>query len=465
MTSTGRPFAVWVFAALLPAVVSAQEPVVLQQAPEQPPSAGKLVQAPNNEPVPENLRRPYRGLFAPPADPRVSRQSLDLSLHVNGAYDDDVYAAEASTSSLYRQSGWYAGASAGLDYSRPGERFAFAAGADAGVNRYENRDETLGAYRTKAGLSAALTRKTRLRVAQSFSYAPEYRLGLFVSPTALAGALDPFAPVVPDLDIYRLKNYRFGSEVSLTQTIGRRSALEGTYALLRADYSEDRFDYRAQMGGARFLHQLTRHASLRAGYFYNVAGYLRENGVRNQRVHNIDAGVDYGRALSFSRRTSINFSTGSAVLVRDDLARPDENRELWYRIIGDANLRHEIGRTWTTQLGYRRGVDFHEGFNEPFLLDSVNARIGGFLSRRARFGATTDYARGTVGVDTNNRFDSVSATSGMEFALSRNYALYGRYLYYRYGFDNNVALDPRFLRELDRQGVRFGLAASFALIR
>ena len=470
MTTSLRPCATGVFAVLLSATLAAGQ---TSPASPQPTSASEAAsagvrsatQVTPNEPLPDNVRRPYRGLFAPPADPSVSTQSLDVTFNLSGAYDDDSYANDATDVSLYRQSGWYAGASAGLAYSRPGERLAFAAGGDAGLNWYDTRDDMLGAYRARAALSVAAARRTRVRAAQSFAYAPEYRLALFGAPLTLPGALDPFGAVVPDLDLYRLRNYRTGSELSLTQGVGRRSSLEAAYALLVADYTDDRFDYRAQSGGGRFLHQLTRHANVRLGYFYNVAGYLQRGTARDQRVHNIDAGIDYGRALSFSRRTSVAFSTGSAVLVRDDLSRPQANSDLVYHLIGSAHVRHEIARTWTAQAGYRRGVDFHEGFNDPFAVDAVNGSIAGFASRRVRLGAAADYARGTIGIDTSNRFESLSATAGLEYALSRNYAVYGRYLYYRYDFDNDVALDPRFLRALHRQGARFGLTASFPLVR
>jgi hypothetical protein len=111
-------------------------------------------------------------------------------------------------------------------------------------------------------------------------------------------------------------------------------------------------------------------------------------------------------------------------------------------------------------------VDFHEGFNDPFLSDAVTASYGGLLSRRLSFSSSADYAFGAVGLEgDNNGYDSASASAGLQYALSRTLAVYARYVYYRYHFDSGVVLDPRFVPALDRQGVRVGLSASFPILR
>jgi len=139
--------------------------------------------------------------------------------------------------------------------------------------------------------------------------------------------------------------------------------------------------------------------------------------------------------------------------------------DLFYRVIGSADLTHETGRTWTTRLSYRRGIDFHEGFRDPFLSDAVSAGLNGFIARRVKFSSGADYAFGTVGVTGDSGYSSAAANAGLGFALSRVGALFGRYVYYRYEFDRQVALDPRLARSFDRQGVRIGLTASVPVLR
>ena len=170
--------------------------------------------------------------------------------------------------------------------------------------------------------------------------------------------------------------------------------------------------------------------------------------------------------MSISRRTRLSFSTGSAILSGTGERFGGETSRFSYHVTGAANLAHEMGRTWKAQLAYRRGVDFHEGFRAPFLTDGVSAAIGGLVSTRVRFSAGADYVFGKVSVTApTGKFSSVSANTGLEFGLSRMLALFARYVYYKYDFDSQIALDPRLARALDRQGVRVGLQASLPVIR
>jgi opacity protein-like surface antigen len=415
-------------------------------------------------PQPASVRRPYRGLFAPPSDIRAGRPSLDATFSLYGGYDDDIY-SNASAVGAPGSRGWFSGGGAGLTFLKPSDTVTFGASAGVGVNHYPGQERTTAGYRTAADLSYQIAARTQLSAAGSFSYAPEYRFGPFLSPDSLTGLSDPFESLTPELDIYDLKSYRTGASVSISQGLSRRSSLSGWYSYSMAHREDNQYDYRAQSAGVGYSYKLTQHASAVLGYNYSGAHYLDDSGLRPQRLHNIDIGVDYGRALSVSRRTTISFSTGSAMVARDDLSQPQVTTDFTFQIIGEASLTHEIGRTWTAQLGYRRGVDFYEGFNDPFLSDAVSASLDGLLSRRLNFSTGVDYSFGTVGVGTDNRYDTLAAHAGLEFGLTSMLAIYGNYLYYRYEFDQQVALDPRFAQSLNRQGVRFGLSASLPILR
>jgi hypothetical protein len=297
-------------------------------------------------------------------------------------------------------------------------------------------------------------------------YAPQYRLGLFASPEALTGEADPFATVATDFDLFRLQAYRTNGQFTLSQGIGRRASLEAYYSTFRVNYVHEDFDYSTWVGGIRFSDRLTQHLGYHLGYGYSTADYANTGLGSRRGIHNIDAGVDYSRALSVSRRTTFSFSTGSAILTgQTQFASPD-NQSLYYRFTGEASLRHEIGRTWTAALGYRRGVDWQETFNQPLLSDAATVTFGGLLSRRLRFSSSADYTIGSVGFSgEDNGYDSATAQAGLEYALTRHLAAFGRYVYYRYHFDSGVSLDPRFVPTLDRQGVRVGVSASIPVLR
>ena len=99
----------------------------------------------------------------------------------------------------------------------------------------------------------------------------------------------------------------------MTQSIGRRASLDASYSLNNVDYIDDAFNYRSQFAGLRYSPADAPHDA-RLGYGYTTAECSQRVGFLPQDIHHLDAGVDYGRALSISRRTRVSFSTGSAIL-------------------------------------------------------------------------------------------------------------------------------------------------------
>ena len=439
-----------------------------QSTTEQP---GQPAQSPGSpgptDQAPAGVRRPFRGLFGGPADP--TKSSLDLRFSAFGAYDDDLLAGYTGASTLpsaAQQSGMFGSTTAGLTYTRPGDRFAMGTNADVSASQYPSVNETIGMYRADGNLSARLTRTTRVIASGNFAYAPEYRLGLFVDPTTLSGSANPFQTVSTDYDLFHLKTFRSGGNVVISQALGRRATAEAYYDLGNVDYLHNsQLNYRDQVAGARFVNRFSQHLALRAGYAYDTATYGLVPGVR--RIHNIDLGVDFSRPLSRSRRTTLSFSTGSAILTGPDQLTPGSNKNTYY-FVANAALRHEIGRTWTATGAYRRSVDWREGFVQPFLSDGVTGSLEGLISKKLHFTSSADYAFGTVGfssVQEDNRYDSVSAQAGLEYAVSRTVAVFSRYVYYHYHFDSGVTLDPRLVPALDRQGARVGVTVLLPVVR
>jgi hypothetical protein len=251
----------------------------------------------------------------------------------------------------------------------------------------------------------------------------------------------------------------------LAQSIGHRASIDAYYSLSNVDYINDAFNYKSQSAGLRYTQRLTRNMNARLGYGYTTAKYSQRVEFRPQEIHHIDAGIDYGRALSVSRRTRVSFSTGSAILSGNGETFDGAPTGFSFHLTGSADLTHEMGRTWKAQLAYRRGIDVHEGFAQPFLSNALNGGLSGLLSRRLAFGASADYVSGDVGLQNGAHYNSLSTTSVLEYALSSRFAVFARYVYYKYEFDRQVAVDPRLPGALDRQGVRVGLSTSIPVIR
>jgi hypothetical protein len=161
--------------------------------------------------------------------------------------------------------------------------------------------------------------------------------------------------------------------------------------------------------------------------------------VEGTTLQTIDAGLLFSRSLSFSRRTSVSFRTGT--VVADNPSGIGNPRLV---VIGRANLTHELGRTWDASLLYARGVTLSEAWPDPVIYDSVLARVNGLLSRRINVSATARTARGHSGLSdsASTGFDWVVVGANLGYALSRFANLSVRYSYYIHDFENTALLAP-----------------------
>jgi len=428
-------------------------------------------QAQPSDVQPADVRRPYRGLFGAPASSE-STEALDLSASLYGAYDDNVYADRSGVAvgGPLRRSGWFGGVETGVTYTRHGARVG--GGIDAGVGLTTYPDEPLfTTYRAAGNLNARVSRYGNLSIAEAFVYAPEYRLGLFISPsipgTSNPGTFaDPFVNLATDYGVFRENSYRTGTNAAFTQTVHGHASVSAFYALSTANYDSGELNYVNQSGGATYHDRLSQNAGFHLGYSYGVGRYPNAARFNVAGIHNIDAGLDYGRALSVSRRTFFSFSTGSALFYASQgVTTNGSDRPFHVALLGTANLTHEMGRTWTSAIAYQRSVSFHEGFVAPLLAQSVSASLQGLLSRRLRFDASTAYTKGAVSVGTTNDFDSYTANSGLEYGFTRYWAAYADYFYYQHHLPPGFTLDPRFPSNMSRNGVRFGIRTSIPVIR
>lgn len=424
------------------------------------------------------VRRPYRGLFGAPVSPD-SPHSLVLSGSLFAAYDDNVIAGiaarQTSTPWLGRK-GTYQGANVALSYgfAKPGDRVDFRGQLRGGLNYYHRgqASRVLPSNQGTVSLSGRLTRTLRFAARQSVSYASAYSPSLTPRP---GDDVDQDIGIPDDdaLDLFELQALRTASTVSLSQSLGRSASMTGSYhfrSLYVLDEDEavnSRFhDYATHGGsfGIGYARPITRHAALQLGY--NLRASDRRSGTGEPRImHNVDAGVNYSRALSFSRRTSFSFGTGSAIAVNDRLNVPNADPATRVRLTGSATLVHEIGRSWTAQLAYSRGYRTRDGFEGLYFTDAVRAGVGGLVTRRLSFNAAANWADSSIERYGGARHRGYSANAQAQYALNGFVALYARYIYYHYRFSDDIVLDERFPRQLDRHGVRVGLTASVPLLR
>jgi hypothetical protein len=221
-------------------------------------------------------------------------------------------------------------------------------------------------------------------------------------------------------------------------------------------FSGDTTDLATQSGGFAYTLHLTRYAGFHAGVISRSAQYQLSAGASHLRTYDIDIGLNYGRPISFSRRTTLKFSSGSSLIPQDG--------KTYYRITGNASLTHEMARTWTASLRYDRSTQFVEGFPQPFYSDAIAANVGGSPSRRVNLTFSGGYATGQVGLSaTGGAFGTYTGSARLGISANRHVALYSEYVYYHYRFGQPLSVPEAFPGQLDRQTARVGLKLWFPL--
>jgi hypothetical protein len=279
----------------------------------------------------------------------------------------------------------------------------------------------------------------------------------------LPAANDIELDVAPPLDygVSAQKMASYAAGMSVRYQVSRRSSLNVTAGTGSQRLLDDNYDVKTLGYGGAYSYSVSRYASLRLGYRAQVSDYPGSPmGPRRRYNHrNIDAGVNYARPLSVSRRTTLSFGTGSAIL--------DNELETYYTVTGNASLNHQIGRTWIANVVYVRGLSIVGGFTEPFFADAVNANLQGYLSRHVMLLTSAGFSNGAVGLGSAaNNYDSFQATTRLEWALKNDrIGVYANYFYQGYRFDEPPPSATPIPSKVDRHGVSAGLIFRIPLLR
>jgi hypothetical protein len=391
--------------------------------------------------------RPYRGLFGGGAG--EAEQLFAVGGSLGYGYDDDLQANARGISSTAtgaeRWRGVLASGSAGMSYSLRGERLNLNTSAATSARYYPSAEtQIVRGSMGRFSIGTSFSEGTSVSAATAVSYQP-YTFSAVFPPVAVSQPvievpdLLPIVAVAPDMSYLMVSG-----DAGISHRLSERAAIGASYGYRATDDAGSTGQFVSQSLGGRFTYQVAKGFGVRAGYQHAQTTYA--NDVEPVVNHAIDAGVDYGRALSFSRRTSVSFGTGSSATSVDD--------RMYVRATGSARLNHEIGRTWTASATYARGVTVNESWQEPVFSDSVAGGVGGLITRRLQFQSSVSTSMGTVGVPSNRqRFDSTYGTLALSYAVSRFINTSVTYMYYHHQFDQAIVLPGSAPRTADRQSI------------
>jgi hypothetical protein len=393
--------------------------------------------------------RPYRGLFGGGAQLRET--PLTITIAVGSGYDTNVLLDPTGSGTgvvdpRVSRSAGFGSLNAGLDYSRTTDRVALAVSAGTATRYHPASSEFIGTHHGSVGASYRFSRTTVLNASQSVSYQPFLTIDVF--PQLGESDLGLQEPTTHDRGTLRVDYLTYQSVIGARRQVSRRGSLVVGYNFQLSDFTALDSDFTAHGTWGRYLYALGRGVALRLGYGYRAAHSPQLGEGRHVASHDIDTGIDYSRALSLSRRTTLSFSSGLSVL--SDTVRT------YYNVIGNARLNHQMGRTWNADIAYNRSVGFLAAFAEPVFGDSITIGLTGMPGRRLQFRSRVGASLGDLGVASAGAggFDSYVASSGLDVALTRHLALGVDYSYYRYTFESGAVLPLGLPSDIDRQSVQ-----------
>ena len=389
---------------------------------------------------------------APPGDTPGS--NLTLSTSVFGGYDSDITAA--SLGSDIQPSAALGGAIFTVNFRTRTEKIGFATRTTAD-SRYYNADEPLKAstFSGLAVLGVQATSRLKIDASVSSMYSPQFAF----SPLPVADTPDELPPPTLDQGVSAYDIFTVTANTAATLRVTRRSSLNFSYGASQYRYVVDNSQMTAVNFGGGYSYNLTRYATFRLGYHEMNADYpmFVDSSLRTFRQRSLDAGVNYSRPLSRSRRTTVSFGSGTSAI--------EHGPETFYTMTGDAGLQHQMGRTWRLGALYARGLGVVGGFAEPFFSDAVNVNIRGNLLRRVRMNAMAGFANGDVGLGSRaQNFRSFQSSGRLEWALHEQVGIFGGYSYYQYAFEEGARL-PGVPSEFARHSVRAGMIFRFPIVQ
>jgi hypothetical protein len=246
-----------------------------------------------------------------------------------------------------------------------------------------------------------------------------------------------------------LRNNTVGGEANLAYQYGKHSTVSASVT-----GRETRFDGRPEYDLSLFGFQgvwrrgLSRGLQLRLGYSRDE--WRSRLGTMSHIQEELLAGVDFTKAFSIARKTSLSFSTETVALRRADTGRR-------YRLNGSVSLDHQMGRTWLLALHAGRTSEFVAGFNAPVLGDTVSMSFSGLLAPRLELVTVGGATKGDYGFDSElGSFNSAHGVAMVNFAVTRKFGLFTQVGFYHHDLPS-VAATVAPVRQLSRRTVMVGV--------
>ena len=398
-------------------------------------------------PASAQTRRPYRALFGPGERDEARADQFTFAMTMYSGLDDTSrFATGALQDDGLLTGRAHQGGTMALAFLRRRPRATITASGSSAMRYYHSLNQ-IGTQKHTGGIGASLLASRRLtfRFSQEASYSPSYQLILGHAPLQDSADVS-FAAASADYGVGREKQITFGSAAGGTYVWNESRELTFGYNLNYTNYFA-RPDFGLQQGAARLTQRLTSAVALRLGY---GLGSGSQAGLRSAVHHDLDIGLALNKSFAFSSRTSVGFTSGSTVISIEN--------QRHFELTGSVQLRRLLSRRWSSSLEYQRGLTAIDTAPRPFVANTLNGDMGGFIGSRVKVSVQPRYSWGADIADAKRTFHSVIGTTRVDTAVNRNWAIFAEHFYYDYRFAAAPDLPVTLTAGMTRQGLRWGLA-------
>jgi hypothetical protein len=408
--------------------------------------------------------QPFQGLFGAPAG-TAPPQSLDLTASVFGVNDTNLpRLGRQLTQGDRTPDVRYGDILGGLWFTKRAAHTSFSANGSSRLQYYPQLANGARWSGTGAVALNRTMRRANFGIDQQVRYSPYAHFRVIPIPSEEAASLADVSAPDSALAVTGRESYRYNTGLRGGYQLAGRTLLSTTYQYELLDFVPAEWsDWKTHDVDVTLSHSVTPTMALVAGYAYHLRDF--EGHRLPLRRQDINFGVNYNNSLPFSPRTTFRFMMGSTALSRSTERRLDETDSTFLRMIGRAELDHQLNQTWHVGAFYHRGIQYIEGISDVFLADSVTAQVRGYLGPRVEVRGTMGYSTGPLRYGPEQRaYDTAAATARVRMAITRGLAAQAEYVSYRYVFSDAVTLPTGTAVRGDRQVFRVGLTTWLPLL-
>ena len=392
-------------------------------------------------------RRPFRTEFGPGERDELRADQLVLTGSLYGGFDDTTrFAGPLLLDDALQTGRVHQGADLSLSLVRRRPRLALSASGGSAVRYYHSLNR-IGTQRHRVNGAAEwiLNPKLTIQLGQDVAYSPSYSLLLAAAPTLAPE--EPEQPSSLDYELSRGKHLQFGTSASARYVLSASREITAGYSIGYTNFlATGQRDFGVQQASARYAQKLTAGLGLNLGYgIGSGTGRSLTDGMR----HLIDAGLSFDRSFSISPRTTVGFTSGSAIV--------NTGAGQQFEVLGSLNLRRRLSPRWSSSVQYQRGLTAIDGVATPLTTNTVTADVSGFVGMRTSVTIRPVLSWGVSLADASQSFNTSASVARVQTALGRHLAAFAEYSYYDHRFSRIAGLRPSLAADTRRHGARTGV--------